>query len=199
MSYLIKWKCLSHFSILVLDVRVLSLRNTIRNRAVPRKLNVSLPSVLCATWLSQKHTHSENTDVWLLREDVCQPTCFVLSTMKRGRGPCSLLQYKLLQYARHGAWQMSDEAQWLGAGQASTQNTSVETEWKRVSGEELGWAFLSLGHNSLPCKQRKSCRPITGCSTWAKPELQKKGSCSSHQGQLVWHCLEILHHTGVVT
>lgn len=58
--------------------------------------------------------------------------------------------------------------------QHTKQNTSVETEWKRVSGEGLGRAFLSLGHNSLPCKQRKSCRPIAGCSTWAKPELQKR-------------------------
>lgn len=36
-----------------------------------------------------------------------------------------------------------DEAGWLAVGQASIQNTSMETEqeWKRVSGEELGWAF----------------------------------------------------------
>lgn len=39
----------------------------------------SLPSLLCATWLAHKHAHSESTDVWLLREDVCQPTCFVPS------------------------------------------------------------------------------------------------------------------------
>lgn len=52
--------------------------------------------VLCATWLSKKHAHSECADVWLLREDVCQPTCFVLSTMTQGRGPYSVLRRKLL-------------------------------------------------------------------------------------------------------
>lgn len=65
---------------------------------------------------------------------------------------------------RHSDWEPAKPA----------HKTQVWRQSERVSGEELGPAFLSLGHNSLPCKQRKSCRPIAGCSTWAKPELQKR-------------------------
>lgn len=73
-----------------------------------------------------------------------------------------------------GSVQEEDEAGWLAAGQAGIQTTSVETEQerKRVSGEEgeeeLGSAFLSQGHNSLPCKHwGKAVDQSTGCLTWA--------------------------------
>lgn len=136
-----------------------NLKNTVCDKAVPRKLKMKV-CIHCFV----PHgfpTRFENTDVWLLREDVCQPTCFVQSTMMRGCGLYSLLQYKLLHSAPHRAWQMSVSALWKKTrqgdwqpAQASIQNTSVETE-RRVKESEWGGAwlsFLSQGHNSLPRK-----------------------------------------------
>lgn len=50
------------------------------------KLSESVHSVLHATWLSHPHIHSENTDVWLLHEDVCQPTFLCCQHRQEGVG-----------------------------------------------------------------------------------------------------------------
>lgn len=153
--------------------------------------------MLCATWLSHKHAPSESSDVWLLREDVVsQP---VLPTVMRGRGLCSRLRYELLQYARHGAWPPSDTQGDWEAGQASTQNTSVETQQdqKKVRGEELGSAFLSPRHNSLPCKQSSGCR-----AGWLlcveETELEKKGSAALFSSRLTRHHAAVVTHNTAV-
>lgn len=81
-----------------------------------------------------------------------------------------------------------DEAGWLAAGQASIQNTSVETEqeWKRVSGEELSWAFYrkAIIHSLVNTDEKLLADTLTVLR--GHNQSWKKGSCSSHQGQLVW-------------
>lgn len=69
-----------------------------------------------------------------------------------------------------------DEAGWLADGQASIQNTSVETRAKESEWGGAWLSFLSQGYNSLPCKHwRKAVHQYTDCSTYAQPELGKKG------------------------
>lgn len=83
-----------------------------------------------------------------------------------------------------------DKAGCLAAGQASIQNTSVETEqeWKRVSREELGWAFYhrAIIQSLINIEEKLSTNTLTALH-WHS-QSWKKGPCSSHQGQLAQDC-----------
>lgn len=176
-------------------------------------------SVLCATWLSHKthplREHWRLVALWgrlsanlfcAVNNDERAWALFTSSAQAvKVRSTRSLANVCV------GAAQ-EDEAGWLAAGQASIQNTSVETEqeWKGASGEELGWAFLSQGHNSLPCKHRgKAVDQYPDCSTWAQPELEKGivqytsrsagvALLSSRYCYWIPAKLEIVHHRAVV-
>lgn len=171
----------------------LSLRNMVRNKAVPRKLNKSAFSALCHMALPQTHplwahwrlvapwgrlsanlfcaVNNDEEGVGLIR--FYSTSCY--GTLNKEPGEC-LLVSALWKKTRQGDWQPA---------KAEHKTQVWRQEWKRVSGEELGWAFYhrAIIHSLVNTEEKPSTNILTALCR--HNQSWKKGFCSSHQGQLV--------------
>ncbi len=198
--HVITWKWFPHVFILwTLDFMMLNLpmkRRCLWQSSAAQIQRDSVRSMLCATWLSHKHSFWEH---WRLVALWGRLPANLFCAVNNDKRACTLftstVQAVIVRSTRSLAnvcvcAVREDEAGWLAAGQTSIQNTSVETEWGRMreSGEELGWAFIHRAIIQSLVNIEEKLSTNTRTVLHGHNQSWKKGSCSSHQGQLVQLC-----------
>lgn len=184
---------------------------TVWNKAVLRKLNLSLRPVLYVTWFSQKSLWEHRRLIAKWGGLSANLFCAVNDDKRAWALFSSTVQAVIVCSTRSLA------NVWRGwvIGSRPSQHTKHKCgdskREKKVSEEELGWGFY---HRAIILSLVNTEGKLS-TNSWllyvGKTIAGKRGSCSSHQGQQVWHCFpagsatEFLqgcrshYHTGVVT